>query len=1234
MKKSIRFFKIYTHCMACMFLYLYTDSLSAQISINSMNPASGHIGTSVTIKGSNFNTTPANNIVIFGSTAGTVTGCTDTSITAIVNSGASYQNVSVSNTFNKEVALAKPFNTTFSCGGEIDSNSFGLPTNYTSGNSPRSISSSDLDGDGLPDMIIANSTDSTVSILKRLFELSGYSYAPPVQLNCKMSPQDIAIGDVTGDGKPDIAVVSKDSNMVTVFRNTRVGNSISFNQKVSFQTGLSPKGISLADIDRDGRLEIVVTNEGENTVSVFKNTVTPLGGVSYNNKIDFPSGASPRSIVAEDIDNDGLADIVTANYGGNNFSVLRNTSSGGSISFDSKVDFTTGAGPQDIKVADIDADGINDVIVTNNGSGTLSVLKNTSSSGSVSFATSVDATTGIGPINVAVGDIDGDGSPDLAVTNTGSNSISVFKNNSTIGTVSLEPKVDFTALSAPIGVAVGDFDGDGKSDLGATNDNAFCLLLNTTHIGPKIVGLTTHTICSGSAVNFSLVTNAPSTYSWSANDNTFTTGESLTNHTSSIINDTLVNTSASSQTVTYPIILTSTDGNCVSTPQTLQVIVLPLPNANAGVDSALTCNNPTLLLTGNSSDSPVSYQWNPPVGATSNTQTITANTAGTYTLVVTNNTTLCANTDSVLVSYDTITPIITCPVNYQITNCIPGTVTINGTTDNNTDSVKWFGSGIPTDNPAVISNQNNYLLWTKRNSNGCVNTSTVSVTIQTVTPIIALPIGMDTLPLIPILDTLTCAHDSILLSFMGSTASSKIKVVRPAPMNDTVNNNSYALLPGIYKAIINDTVSGCNGNSLLFELKINVTLPQLIAPAVIPELNCSVNSVTLTGISGTPNSSINWTGPNNFSSTNPATANQAGDYVISVTDLANGCVKSDTLALVYQSILLLNESADTTICKGDTAQLNVSAVGGIAPFVYSWNNSFSNSAIVNVSPVDTTHYIVTVIDSAGCAGQDTITVNIPTPIADSTLTFHLCDPNVPNGEIQIYASNGIPPYQYSITNGLSFQTSPIFTNLPFGNYPILITDAMNCSHVDSTIINTLSQKPVADFIVSTNMMQADTFVVVDISNPRPDTILWTFPNTVNVIDTNPFAPVIVSSDTGAVDIGMEIHFGSCIMYLTKNVQFLKADSLLALPNGNGIEEITLYPNPNNGQFSVEVKLYKKQTFGIYVYNSQGIEQARVIVPESNYSLNSIAIPNPLPGTYLLKVIAEYDSKSKTIVVTQ
>jgi len=92
-------------------------------------------------------------------------------------------------------------------------------------------------------------------------------------------------------------------------------------------------------------------------------------------------------------------------------------------------------------------------------------------------------------------------------------------------------------------------------------------------------------------------------------------------------------------------------------------------------------------------------------------------------------------------------------------------------------------------------------------------------------------------------------------------------------------------------------------------------------------------------------------------------------------------------------------------------------------------------------------------------------------------------------------------------------------------------------------------------------------MVVDISNPRPDTVFWTFPGTVTVVDNNPFAPVIVSSDTGAVIIGMETHVGSCTMSLSKTVHFIFKRILWQHRQRERIELVTVYPTEHRAVFS-------------------------------------------------------------------
>jgi hypothetical protein len=146
------------------------------------------------------------------------------------------------------------------------------------------------------------------------------------------------------------------------------------------------------------------------------------------------------------LDGDGKPDLAVANASSNTVSVYRNTSTSGSIvasSFTTKTDFTTGINPRSVAIGDLDGNGKPDLAVANASSNTVSVFRNTSTSGSIvagSFATKTDFATGNEPISVAIGDLDGDGKPDLAVANYGSTSVSVFRNADIPATITVLPE--------------------------------------------------------------------------------------------------------------------------------------------------------------------------------------------------------------------------------------------------------------------------------------------------------------------------------------------------------------------------------------------------------------------------------------------------------------------------------------------------------------------------------------------------------------------------------------------------------------------------------------------------------------------------------------------------------------------------------------------------------------------------------------------------------------------------
>lgn len=462
-----------------------TSQLSAQVpTITSFAPASGPIGTTVTITGTNFSTTTTDNIVWFGAVRATVNSATATSLGVTVPAGATYQPITV--TVSGLTAYSdKPFITTLPGLRIIDATAFASKVDFTTGANPQGVVIGDIDGDGKPDIVVTNWGSDFVSVFRNnstTGSITSGSFEPKVDFTVGGNSPFVAIGDIDGDGKTDMVVVSRTGNVVSVFRNSSTPGSItasSFESKVDFAAGDGPDCVAIGDIDSDGKPDLVVTNYNSNTVSVFRNTSTTgtitLG--SFAPKLDLATGLQPYFVGLGDLDKDGKTDLVISNYNSYSISIYRNNSTSGSItsgSFDPRVDLISGSRPYGLAIGDLDGDNKPDVSIVSSDNAVVSVFRNLSSTGSItsySFAPKVDFATGIAPSFVTLGDINGDGKPDLVVGNTGSGTISILKNNSLLGSIgpgSFSSRFDFAGGSS-YGIAVGDIDCDGKQDIVVTN---------------------------------------------------------------------------------------------------------------------------------------------------------------------------------------------------------------------------------------------------------------------------------------------------------------------------------------------------------------------------------------------------------------------------------------------------------------------------------------------------------------------------------------------------------------------------------------------------------------------------------------------------------------------------------------------------------------------------------------------------------------------------------------------
>jgi len=230
------------------------------------------------------------------------------------------------------------------------------------------------------------------------------------------APFSVAIGDLNGDGKPDMAVANYSSRAVSVLLGRGDGR---FAAKVDFLTGSFPRSVAIGDVSGDGKQDLAVANNDAGTVSVLLGQ----GDGSFGAKVDYGTGSQPYSVAMGDVSGDGKLDLGVANSGSSTVSVLLGHGDG---RFGVKADFRVGSAPLSVAIVDVSGDGKPDLVTVNGGSSSASVLLG---KGDGSFGASVGYATGNTPQSVAIGDVSGDGKPDLAVANSGSNTVSVLLGN-------------------------------------------------------------------------------------------------------------------------------------------------------------------------------------------------------------------------------------------------------------------------------------------------------------------------------------------------------------------------------------------------------------------------------------------------------------------------------------------------------------------------------------------------------------------------------------------------------------------------------------------------------------------------------------------------------------------------------------------------------------------------------------------------------------------------------------
>ncbi len=344
--------------------------------------------------------------------------------------------------------------------------SFQAGRNFAAGFGPRSVAVGDFNGDGKPDLVVANYGDGNVSVL--LGNGDG-TFQAAVNYAVGPGPSSVAVGDFNGDGKPDLVVANNKSESAGTVSVLLGNGDGTFQWAVNYAVGDSPSSVVVGDFNGDGNADFVVVGGG--STDGYMRVLLGKGDGTFKAAVNYAAGESPSSVAVGDFNGDGKPDLVVVGGGTYPMGVFLNNGDG---TFEQVWAYYSAAETAtSVAVGDFNGDGKADLatvtINNNSGVGTVSILLG---EGNGTFQAAGNYAAVGSAISVAVGDFNGDGKPDLAMAaglDMGGG-VSVLLNNGD-GTGTFKAAVNYVAGSAPYSVAVGDFNGDGKADLAVANSN-------------------------------------------------------------------------------------------------------------------------------------------------------------------------------------------------------------------------------------------------------------------------------------------------------------------------------------------------------------------------------------------------------------------------------------------------------------------------------------------------------------------------------------------------------------------------------------------------------------------------------------------------------------------------------------------------------------------------------------------------------------------------------------------
>ncbi|MBW1295817.1 T9SS type A sorting domain-containing protein [Aquimarina litoralis] len=347
-----------------------------------------------------------------------------------------------------------------------------------------------------------------------------------------------------------------------------------------------------------------------------------------------------------------------------------------------------------------------------------------------------------------------------------------------------------------------------------------------------------------------------------------------------------------------------------------------------------------------------------------------------------------------------------------------------------------------------------------------------------------------------------------------------------------------------------------------------------------------------------------------------------GTYVVTVQD-SRGCSQSATITLTPPEPLTNSfVTNDPTCFNGNDGTIDITPTGGTPPYTFFWDNGANTE---DLSGLSSGSYSVEIFDSKGCSIiQDFELIDPDELIIDLGPDKTLCL----GQSYTVDAAISDPGATYSWTGDNGFTaTSSEVTLSESGSYTVSVTTSLGCISIDTIEIIALENEISAEFLVSTDLFVNESFIIVDVSNPLPDTLEWILPEAAQQVDITDRYAEIMFSEEGEYIITLRTTIGDCETFFSKTITVREAVFDRDDENQSGLQQYLMYPNPTKGNFTIELSFDKETPVDVKLFS---IANNSLIYQYSDEQQTAYTIPFNLEGivpTGLYFVLLETPEKS-------